>query len=270
VEFRSAEFSQLNELVTETCQRLPEGSERKWQLERRKLKADKLAALATLAGSFAHEIGTPLGVIRGLAEMLLTGSFEQSEITENLEVIIKQIDQISRMVKLLLDIGRSRSTIRVASDVRAIAERTIQMLKHEAVRCGVEVTAELGAGPLMVDCDPDELQQVFANLETNALDAIGPGGGKLRVSAVADEVQGKVVLSFEDTGPGVSAAIRDHIFDPFFSTKGTGQGRGLGLAVSQSVIGEHDGELTLEQHTCGARFVVTLPASRALEVESRT
>jgi signal transduction histidine kinase len=269
-EFVSDELEWLNELLAEVRSRLLQGSERKWQMERRKLHADKLATIATLTSAFAHQVGTPLGVIRGLTEMLLTGTFEQSEIPENLEAIIAQSDQISRTVKLLLDIGRIRSAIRVTSDVRAIAERTIQLLKPEAARRGVEVIAQLGCRPLMVDCDPDQLQQVFANLEANAFDAMGQSGGKLQVNSVADEVQGIIRISFEDTGPGVPTAIRDRIFDPFFTTKGTGQGAGIGLAVSQSVIGDHDGELTLETHTRGACFVVTLPASRALEVESHT
>jgi signal transduction histidine kinase len=119
----------------------------------------------------------------------------------------------------------------------------------------------------MVDCDPDQLEEVFVNLEVNALEAMTPGGGILRVNSVADEVHGKVRLSFEDTGPGVPAAIRDRIFDPFFTTKDRGQGDGIGLAVSRSVIGDHEGELLLEQHAHGACFVVTLPASRSLELE---
>ena len=132
LEFIPEEFRRLNQPLAET--RLLQASERKWQQERRKLNADKLVAIATLASGFAHEIGTPLGVIRGLAEMLLTSTFEQSEVTENLEVIITQIDQISRLVTLLLDLGRCRSAMRVKSDVRSIAERAIQLIKSEAAR----------------------------------------------------------------------------------------------------------------------------------------
>jgi signal transduction histidine kinase len=258
VEFISGKFGRLIELLAEARCRLRQGSERKWQLERHKLNADKLAAIATLTSGFAHGIGTPLGVVRGLAEMLLSGTFEQSEITENLEIIIRQTDQISRMVRGLVDLGRSRSAMRVTLDVRAIADRTIQLLKPEAVRRRVEVITNLGPRPLMVDCDPDRLHQVFANLETNALDAMA-GGGQLRVNSVADEVHGRVRLSFEDTGPGVPTAIRDRIFDPFFTTKDVGQSNGIGLTISQTVIADHGGELTLEPHTRGACFVVTLP-----------
>ena len=270
VELISEEFRRISEQLAETRCRLLRGTERKLQLERRILNADKLAAISTLASGFAHEVGTPLGVIRGRAEMLLSSNFEQSEVTENLEVIITQTDQITRMVKILLDLGRPHTAIRIASDVRAIADRTVQLLEPEAVRRGVAVIANLGSRPLMVDCDPDQLQQVFVNLEVNALDSMAPRGGLLRVNSVADEVHRKVRLSFEDTGPGVPTAIRDRIFDPFFTTKGPGQGDGMGLAVSQSIIGDHDGQLTLEQHARGACFVVTLPASRPLELAPPT
>jgi signal transduction histidine kinase len=270
VEFFSEEFRRISEQLAEARGRLLQGTERKLQLERRVLNADKLAAISTLASGFAHEVGTPLGVIRGRAEMLLSSNFEQLEVTENLEVIITQIDHITRMVKILVDVGRPRTAIRIESDVRAIADRTVQLLEPEAVRRGVAVIANLGSRPLMVDCDPDQLQQVFVNLEVNALDSMAPSGGLLRVNSVADEVHRKVRLSFEDTGPGVPPAIRDRIFDPFFTTKGPGQGGGMGLAVSQSIIGDHDGQLTLEQHARGACFVVTLPASKPLELAART
>jgi len=270
VELISEEFRRIGKQLAAMRCRLLRGTEHKLQLERRILNADKLAAISTLASGFAHQVGTPLGVIRGRAEMLLSSDFEQSEVTENLEVIIKQINHITRMVKVLLEVGRPHTAIRIASDVRAIADRTVQLLEPEAVRRGVAVIANLGSRPLMVDCDPDQLQQVFINLEVNALDSMAPRGGLLRVNSVTDEVHGKVRLSFEDTGPGVPTAIRDRIFDPFFTTKGPGQGDGMGLAVSQSIIGDHDGHLTLEQHARGACFVVTLPASRALELAPLT
>jgi signal transduction histidine kinase len=262
------ECEQLDELFANTRYRLFQECERRRRLERRKLKADQLAASANLASGFAHEIGTPLGIIRGLAEMLMTGTFEQAEITDNLGVIITQIDEISRMVRLLLDIGRSRSAIRIASDVRTIAETTIQLLRPQAARRGVEVIANLGSRPLIVDCDPDQLQRVFTNIEANALEAM-VSGGQLRVNSASDEVNGDVKLSFEDTGPGVPTEIRGRIFDAFFTTKSTGQSDGIGLTVSQSVIADHDGELTLEQHGQGACFVVTLPSSKPLELSSR-
>jgi signal transduction histidine kinase len=269
-ELNYEDFRHINQQLGRMCCRLFQAAEQKLQLERRRLNADKLDAIATLASGFAHAVGTPLGVIRGTAEMALSGDLEQSEMTENFELIIRQIDDVTRMVKVLLEVGQCRAAIRVASDVRAVAGRAIHLLGPEAARRGVEVIANLGSRPLMVDCDPDQLEQVFVNLEINALDAMAWGGGILRVNSVVDEVQGKIRLSFEDTGPGVPIAIRDRIFDPFFTTKGSGKRDGMGLAISQSIIGQHDGELILESRAHGACFVITLPASRPLELEPST
>jgi len=255
----SGELRRVNEQLAETGQRLLQRSERKLQQERPKLNSEKLAAIAAVASGFAHAIGTPLGVIRGRAELLLSAPLGRSEAADDLRVIIVQIDQISRLVKRLLDFGRPGPGIRIASDIRVIADRAIELLTPEATYRGVEVIADLGSRPLIVNCDPDQLQEVFIHLGANALDAMDPIGGKLRVKSVEDEVHEKVRLSFEDTGPGVPAAIGNRIFDPFFTTKSTSQADGMGLAISRSVIAEHDGELTLEQHTNGACFVVTLP-----------
>src|SRR5208283_340606 len=263
VESISEEFKRVDKELARAHRRLIEESERKLQFERRLLHADKLATIGTLASGFAHEIGTPLGVIRGRAELLLTNHPDERKLKESLQVIVDQIDGIAKMVRTLLDLGRRREPMRVASDIRAIANRTVQLLETEAARRGVAVVAELGPEPLLVDCDPDQLQQVFVNLEVNALHAMAEQGGTLRITSATDGASGKVKLYFEDTGPGVPEAIQDRIFDPFFTTKDPGQGTGMGLAVSQTIISDHDGELALEQNSHGARFVVTLPASPA-------
>jgi len=230
------------------------------------LKADRIAAIAALTSGFAHEIGNPLGVIRGRAETLLTIDFEQSEVREDLEVIVGQTDDISRMVRTLLDVGRRRAGVRVTSDVGMIAAHTAQLVKGEAIRLHVTVIAHPGCQPLRVDCDPDQLQEVFVNLARNALDAMETSGGTLWINCAADEVQRTVRVSFQDTGPGVPAAICNQIFDPFFTSRPK-HSAGTGLTISQSIIKDHDGELSCETNTHGACFVVRLPASRSHELE---
>lgn len=263
VESISEEFKRVDKELAGAHRRLIEETERKLQLERRLLHADKLATIGTLASGFAHEIATPLGVIRGRAEFLMTNHPDERKRKDSLKVIVEQIDRIAKMVRMLLELGRRREPARVASDIRAIANGSVQLLEAEAARRHIAVVAELGPEPLIVDCDPDQLQQVFVNLEVNALDAMAEHGGALRITSAADGASGKVKLYFEDTGPGVPEAIRDRIFDPFFTTKDPGKGTGMGLAVCQTIISDHDGELAFEQNSHGARFVVTLPASAA-------
>ncbi|HLW72307.1 MAG TPA: HAMP domain-containing sensor histidine kinase [Candidatus Binataceae bacterium] len=266
----SEEFQRVDDELASARRRLLEESERKLQLERRLRHADKLATIGTLASGFAHEIGTPLGVIRGRAELLLSGYPNERKLAEALSTIIAQIDRITKMVRMLLDLGRRREILRAATDVRTIAVRTIELLETEAARRGIAVVAELGAEALVVDCDPDQLQQVFVNLEMNALDAMAGGSGTLRVSASAADSAGGVRICFEDSGPGVPTAIKDRIFDPFFTTKAPGKGTGMGLAVSQSIVADHEGELSLEPNSRGARFVVTLPAAAPPRVLARS
>jgi signal transduction histidine kinase len=129
------------------------------------------------------------------------------------------------------------------------------------------MVADLGSAPLVVNGDPDQLQQVFVNLEINALDAMGALGGQLHISAAQDQASGKISLSFGDTGPGVPERFKGRIFDPFFTTKDPGKGTGMGLAVSQSIVVEHDGELRLAPSSQGARFIVELPTYQAAELK---
>ena len=261
VESISEEFKRVDKELAGAHRRLIEETGRKLQLERRLLHADKLATIGTLASGFAHEIGTPLGVIRGRAEFLMTNQSDDRKRKDSLKVMVEQIDRIAKMVRMLLDLGRRRESMRVASDIRVVANRTVQLLETEAARRNIAVVADLGPEPIIVECDPDQIQQVFVNLELNALDAMAEHGGALRITSASDGAAGRVKVFFEDTGPGVPAAIRDRIFDPFFTTKDPGKGTGMGLAVSQTIITDHDGELALEQDSHGARFVVTLPVS---------
>src|SRR5271154_5148659 len=242
------EFQRLDQQLATAQLRLRDESERKIELERRLRHSDKLATIGTLASGLAHEIGTPLGVIRGRAEHLLRSNPDPRKLNQGLEIIINQIDRITRIVRMLLDFGRRREPIRSTTDVRPIVQRTLHLLETEAERRNIRLVSDLGTTPLLADCDADQLQQVFVNLGMNALDAMAENGGTLRVSAERRPAEAgeQVRLYFEDDGPGVEEQMRERVFDPFFTTKDPGKGTGMGLAVSQSIVRDHDGEITLE------------------------
>ena len=162
---------------------------------------------------------------------------------------------------MLLDYGRSRESHRAVCDLRQIINHAMSLMETEAARRRVTVSAELGDQPLLAECDAGQLQQVFVNLEMNALDAMTPQGGTLKIRAEGkSNGNGRDLrIVFEDTGHGVSPLNAGRVFDPFFTTKETGGGTGMGLAVSQSIVRDHSGEITFESGPAGSKFLVAVP-----------
>jgi len=273
VRLLTEEFRKLDQQLSEAHAALIEKHRRELDLERRLQHADRLATIGTLASGLAHEIGTPMGVIRARAEYLLQNKLPAPKTAEGLDIIIRQIDRISRIVRMLLDYARGRESPRVTSDVRSIIGHALRLVETEAARRNVEVLAALGGQPLTVECDPDQLQQVFINLAINALDAMTPDGGTLRITAETshDHDAPYLTLTFEDSGLGIPSENRARIFDPFFTTKEPGKGTGMGLAVSQSIMHDHRGKITFDSGPAGTRFFVTMPmASPAASSDGKT
>lgn len=256
------EFRKLAEQLNVARRDLLAKHKRELELERSLQHAERLATVGTLASGLAHEIGTPMGVIRGRAEQILRGEPVSERARKGLEIIISQIDRVSRIVRMLLDYGRSRESHRSLHDVRQIVTNAMSLLETEAARRQVSVVADLGDAPLWAECDAGQLQQVFVNLELNALDAMAAQQGgalNIRARALSNGEGGGLELVFEDTGPGVSPQAASRVFDPFFTTKEPGNGTGMGLAVSQSIIRDHNGEISFETGPGGSKFYVKIP-----------
>ncbi len=270
VELLTEEFRRLATQLAQAGADLNERHRRELDLERRLQHADRLATIGTLASGLAHEIGTPMGVIRARAEFLLNSKPPAAKAREGLEIIIHQIDRITRIVRMLLNYARRKEPIRAADDMRRIVQHALSLVETEAVRRNVSLTTELGDAPLVVECDADQLQQVFVNLAVNALDAMRETGGTLRVlAAAAADPDGvcRARVTFADTGPGVAPQDRSRVFDPFFTTKEPGKGTGMGLAVSQSIMRDHGGEISFESGSDGTRFFVTMPMMAAVPAQ---
>jgi len=202
-----------------------------------------------------------MGVIRARAEELQQNETISTDSRAKLGVIVRQVDRTARIVTMLLDYARKRQSYKAICDLRTIADRALTLLEPQASQRNVKTLASLGKGPLLVRCDADQMDQVFVNLIMNALDAMQGSGGMLRVTAETEHNRGgsRVMLVFSDTGEGVSPEHQDRVFAPFFTTKEPGKATGMGLAVSQSIVREPDGEITFTSGPSGTRFVVTLP-----------
>jgi signal transduction histidine kinase len=239
------------------------------------LRAEKLATTGVLAAGIAHEIGTPLGVVRGRAEYILGKLGPGHTQAAGLGVIVEQIDRVSRTIRQLLDFARVKAAqvrpIAVAPIARAVAE----LLRYEAERRKVALRVDAAEDLPPVAADPDQLQQVLVNLAMNALDACGEGGHVAIVATPArsapDAAGGgedwdRLRIEVVDDGCGIPEEHRVQVFDPFFTTKKRGQGTGLGLTMAAEIVRNHGAQIELESEPGkGTRVVLEWPAVSAKE-----
>jgi signal transduction histidine kinase len=258
---READLRHLNSELTAASRALTrEVGETKNSLEvsqARAQAAERLASVATLVTGLAHEIGTPMGVLRGHAESL-ESAVESERDQWRLRMILEQIDRITSIIHSLLNIARPRESLRVPVAFDELVATSVGFLAEKLKRRGVRVETELAPG-VQVQGDPERLQQVLLNLFINAIDAM-PEGGVLRVEVVVPDGD-EVCVRIEDTGTGIVPEAMPHLFDPFFTTKAAGHGSGLGLVVVKGIIEEHGGEISAETEVGkGTCFKVCFPA----------
>jgi two-component system, NtrC family, sensor histidine kinase HydH len=241
-------------------------------LESQLLRAEKLATVGILAAGIAHEIGTPLGVVRGRAEYLLGKLGAQHPQAAGVQVIIDQIDRVSRTIRQLLDFSRVQPAAVQTVALGPLLEGARELLHGETERRRVAVTVEVPEGLPLLSADPDQLQQVVLNLVLNACDAC-EAGGSVRITAAAEVPDepgawSGVRMKVCDDGCGIPPESLHHVFDPFFTTKKRGQGTGLGLTMVAQIVRNHGGRIELESEP-GRGTCVTLcwPAAAAQSEE---
>ena len=234
--------------------------------QREAARAQRLSALGQLAASVAHKIGTPLTALSGHIQLLQEDPQLTPEARRRLVTVEGQIDQTSRIIQDLLMYGRKSDPVFAPLDVTACMEDCLALLRPEIGRRGVTLTTEYGSGAATTKGDHHQLQEVFCNLIDNALDAM-PEGGNLSIRTyvirAADESQPAVnAIEIRDTGAGIPAELKDQIFQPFFTTKKSGQGTGLGLAIAVETVRAHGGTITVASDAGkGSCFTVCLPNS---------
>lgn len=225
--------------------------------------AAKLAALGELAAGVAHELNQPLTAIRMLADILRRSPERRvSECESELEMLAEASRRMARIVDSVRTFGRPGALRRVPTAPAAPVHAAIELLADAFAREGISLALELEPDAPGILADPDQLNQVFVNLLSNARDALRdlPSQGPRHVKIALWSTESSIVVSVEDSGPGIQADFAPRIFDPFFTTKEVGQGTGLGLSVSHGIVSDHGGTLSYAPAEAGgARFVVELP-----------
>ncbi len=226
------------------------------RLEEQLRKTERLAELGTLASGMAHEIGTPMNVILGRAELLMRKA--KDEVTRRgLETIVTQVERITKIMNQLLSFARKRPSEQRCVDLVLVIGNVLEILVEKLNSQSIDIVKDYESDLPQVLADADHISQVLLNLMLNACQAMLEGGTlTIRLCAREDMLE----LSLQDTGTGIPEEQISKIFDPFYTTKAVGEGTGLGLTVVHGIIQEHNGTIHVTSVPGqGTNFIVSLP-----------
>jgi len=219
-------------------------------------RAEQMAAIGQTAANVAHQIGTPLNLISGYVQMLLADVPHDARTRRRLEMVQRQIGQVTEIVRGLLDRARRQSPREMIEPVRLV-ERVLEIAQPRLDRGRIAVTVDAPPPLPRIEADAVQLELALLNLVTNAIDAM-PGGGTLTMSL--SPTDNGIRLEVADTGPGIPESLLPRIFEPWVTTKPAGRGTGLGLAIARDVVTAHGGTIAVQnRETGGAVFTLVLP-----------
>jgi PAS domain S-box-containing protein len=224
----------------------------------RQQREKKLAALGTLAAGLAHEIRNPLNGARlhvSFLQRSLSKNGGSPDALEAVRVIDDEIQRLARLVADFLDFAQPRPLTRGPASVRALCERSLQLVSSLAKDGNVSLTADLPGADVIVEADAHRLEQVMLNLLNNAIEAVTPGGGGKVVVRARREPR-SVWIEVEDDGPGLPSGDAP-VFDAFYSTKPNGTG--LGLSIVHRIVSDHGGTIEVDSRPGQTRFRLRLP-----------
>lgn len=232
--------------------------------------ADRLTTVGKLAASVAHELGTPLNIVKARARMIAEKEVEGEGAVTSSKNIIEQSERMSRTIQGLLNLSRRDTPEKAQVDLRLVVSHAVDLVEPMARKSNVRVTVKIRETPVLALVDADQIRQVLVNLMVNSVEAM-PDGGELVVHiwSCQDEVSSgagvndvmHAVIRVSDTGCGISQDNLDRLFDPFFTTKDPEKGTGLGLSISADIVREHGGRIEVKSEPGkGSVFNVYLPS----------
>jgi signal transduction histidine kinase len=236
-----------------------QAEERERRLQLQLNLSNRLASLGLMVEGIAHEINNPLASVIGFAQML---AYE--DIPENAREDVKTIeDNAQRVVDImtnLLAFARQQKLERTYINVNDMVMAALKMRASPLEGSNITITTQLDPALPSTMADATLLQQAFLNLVINAETAMKLAHGKGNLLIMTELISDTIQVSFNDDGPGIAEVNLIHLFDPFFSTRGVGQGRGLGLSVCYGIITDHNGRIDVRSELGkGSVFTVELP-----------
>ncbi|MEO8549510.1 MAG: protoglobin domain-containing protein [Kofleriaceae bacterium] len=235
-------------------------SEERLVTRERQIQADRVGALQTMSAGLAHEVRNPLNAAKLQLELLERRLRKQSsdpKLVDPIGLANHEIQRLTDMLNEFLAFARPPDLHLAEHDATAVVREVVDLERAYAERRRVELGLVLPAGGIVMAVDPGKLHQVVQNLLRNAIEA-APADGHVRVEVMAAERA--VHFKVTDDGPGMTAEVKDRMFEPFFSTKEAGTG--MGMSIVHSFVAMHDGRIEVATGPAGTTIDVALPRFR--------
>ncbi len=227
-------------------------------------QSEKLSALGRLISGIAHEINNPLAAVMGYAELMAADELPERAATR-LDQVYESASRCKKIVDSLLSFARKEEPEMEQTNVNGIVEEALQIVSAEFSAAEISVSSELDQNLPPTAADRHQIRQVVVNLLRNAVDALSGVEAPREVRVSTSRSDHSIRVEVADTGEGIAEDVKDRVFDPFFTTRPTGEGTGLGLSVSYGIITAHRGTITFHPNEPrGTVFRVELPLQMAL------
>lgn len=240
-----------------------------FKLYQAQLKAERLAAVGETTAALSHSIKNILQALRGGADVVEMGLKAQNlnQAYKGWRIVERNLDRIYNLTMNLLAYSKEREPRLQMVGINTIAKECLELVAGTANERQVMVVADLDEHHPPMPLDPDGMHQVLMNLIGNALDAVEPGKGLVRVVTRFEAARNRSIVRVIDNGTGIPPNVQAHMFELFHSTKGN-RGTGLGLAVARKIVAEHDGEIAVQSRPGeGSTFTVALPVKAMRQME---
>jgi two-component system NtrC family sensor kinase len=221
------------------------------------VEAEKLASIGILTAGIAHEINNPLTSVLSFSKLMLEQMPESDRNYSRLKIMVRDAQRARTIVRELLSFAKENPIHPTVIDINRPLTEIAESLVAQELFKDIELKLNLARNLPKILADPVRIGQVVMNMLLNAAHSITPPG---KIEVETRSADGSVEIVFSDTGHGIPEEHLNKIFDPFYTTKGTGKGTGLGLAISYGIIKKHNGDIEVKSTVGkGSTFIVRLP-----------
>ncbi len=261
------ERKEAQESVDKITKELIERNKELWVLQQEMARVGQAAALGWMTGAIAHELGTPLNSVLGYTQLLAKEELPEKT-RHHVKTIESQVQRMANIVQYYLDRTRGSTSKRAHVNLNELVRETLLLLKPIFAEKDVHVVSQLAESLPPLSAHRGSLQRVLINLLNNAVDSLAEERRitiAAHIAQATDQWRSGIIIEISDTGAGISPDLLPKVFDFFMTTKNSGRGTGLGLAVCQEIVKQHEGKITIssqiEKGTTVRIFLPTGPTA---------